>query len=208
MEYHYGMLFKSIMKKEGLEAEEKRVAEEQAAIDKERAEMPFNFKLWLMEGFVRINEWERLDEILGGLYDYRVDMTIHKPLLESMFNAFHWFLEPLYAPHSKSKYLMNRGNTNIDNRYSYYADEQSPSSLKQATTPTILFSEITKILKPLGIYIAYDIKLFQKLCIVLRHNMHEDLNKAILIAGEVLLPALALVENNNQIADELWEILK
>jgi hypothetical protein len=69
-----------------------------------RSEIPFNYKLWLVEAFVRINDWERVEEIIGGIYDYKIDLTLHKPLLNSLFSALNWFIEPLYAPFSKSKF--------------------------------------------------------------------------------------------------------
>lgn len=40
--------------------------------------MSFNFKLWLMESFVRINDFEHLDEIFDGIYEQRIDLTWHK----------------------------------------------------------------------------------------------------------------------------------
>lgn len=38
--------------------------------------------------------------------------------------------------------------------------------------------------------------------------MSQNTVKAIHIAGDVLLPALALVDYNNQISNQIWEILK
>lgn len=68
MEYNYSMIFKSVTNKEAMEAEKKRRMEELNAIQKERAEMPYNFKLWILESFVRINDWSKADEIAGGIY--------------------------------------------------------------------------------------------------------------------------------------------
>lgn len=63
--------------------------------------MAFNFKLWLCESFVRINDWERLEEIFGGFYDYRIDLTLHKPFLKALLEALNWFIDPLYIGMSK-----------------------------------------------------------------------------------------------------------
>lgn len=65
-------------------------------IKKKREEMPFNFKLWLMESFVRINDWENLDIIFTGIYDQRLDLTLHKFLLQALLDALNWFIDPLY----------------------------------------------------------------------------------------------------------------
>lgn len=58
--------------------------------------MPFNFKLALCESFVRVNAWDHVDDILGRIYDYKVDLTMSKTLLGAMLEAINWFVDPLY----------------------------------------------------------------------------------------------------------------
>ena len=67
--------------------------------------MHFNFKIQLLEALVRVNYWPLVDDIIGRIYDFKLDLTISRSLLEAMFDAMNWFVEPLYAVHSKSKRL-------------------------------------------------------------------------------------------------------
>lgn len=43
--------------------------------------MHYNCRLWLIWGFIRINHWELVEEVLGKLYQWRYDLTLHRPLL-------------------------------------------------------------------------------------------------------------------------------
>lgn len=42
---------------------------------------------------------------------------------------------------------------------------------------------------------------------VIKHWFRENPKKAIQIAGEVLMPALSMIECNNQISELVWDIL-
>ena len=64
--------------------------------------MYYNFRLWLLESFVRINQWDMVDDVIGRIYGYKLDLTLHKPLLKAMFAALEWFIDPLYMKHLKS----------------------------------------------------------------------------------------------------------
>lgn len=59
----------------------------------------------------------------------------------------------------------------------------------------------------MGVAIAFDQKLFQKVVIIVQQNFKENPERAKTLAGEVFLPALALVENNNQLSAHVWAIL-
>jgi hypothetical protein len=59
--------------------------------------MYYNPRLWLVESFVRINQWDQVDDVLGRIYQYRYDLTLHRPLLQAMSDALSWHIEPLYA---------------------------------------------------------------------------------------------------------------
>jgi hypothetical protein len=58
--------------------------------------MPFNFKLWLCECFIKINDWDSLEVIMEGLYEGRLDLTFHQGILKALIKAFHWFIDPLF----------------------------------------------------------------------------------------------------------------
>ena len=97
MQYQYSHMFESVMNKEAYEQQLKSKVAEQEEIRVIREEMYYNFRLWLLESFVRINQWDMVDDIIGRLYDYRLDLTIHKPTLDAMFQAIEWFITPLYT---------------------------------------------------------------------------------------------------------------
>jgi len=58
--------------------------------------MYYNLRLWLLESFVRINQWDLVDDILSGIYENRLDLTLHRPTLQAMYDALDWFINPLY----------------------------------------------------------------------------------------------------------------
>jgi len=58
--------------------------------------MHYNFRLCLLESFVRINQWDMVEDIIGRIYKYRLDLTLHRSLLNAMMEAVYWFIEPLY----------------------------------------------------------------------------------------------------------------
>ena len=74
-------------------------------MDEIRKEMPYNFRLMLLESLVRVNDWSHLDEIFDRVYDYKLDLTISGSLLTAMCEAFHWVLDVLYQPLSKTNVL-------------------------------------------------------------------------------------------------------
>jgi hypothetical protein len=51
------------------------------------------------------------------------------------------------------------------------------------------------------------VKVFNELTTVVHACMKENPERAKAIAGEVFLPAMALIEINNPIADHVWAIL-
>jgi hypothetical protein len=58
--------------------------------------MHYNFRLCLLESFVRINQWDMVEDIIGRIYKYSLDLTLHRSLLNAMMEAVSWFIEPLY----------------------------------------------------------------------------------------------------------------
>ena len=72
--------------------------------------MGYNLKLWLLESFIRINDWEKAEEIYGGFYDYKLDLTLNRGLLYALFDVMHWFIDPLYCKLSKSNHIHHKVN--------------------------------------------------------------------------------------------------
>jgi hypothetical protein len=58
--------------------------------------MIYNFKFWLLDSIVKVNDWSLLEELVGGIYDYRLDLTMHKYYMDTLFEVLHWFIDPLY----------------------------------------------------------------------------------------------------------------
>ena len=72
----------------------------------------------------------------------------------------------------------------------------------------MLFEDLPKVMKLLNVNIAYDQKLFLKLALVVNACYKDAPDKARKLAGEVFLPALALLsEPNNLLSKEVWAIL-
>lgn len=57
--------------------------------------MYYNLRLWLLESFVRINQWNMVEDIVGRLYQWKLDLTLHQPTIYAMHEALAWFIEPL-----------------------------------------------------------------------------------------------------------------
>jgi hypothetical protein len=64
--------------------------------------MYYNLRLWLLESYVRINQWDMVEEIIGRAWGYKYDLTIHRPVLNAMFEAIDWCIRPLYQASVKS----------------------------------------------------------------------------------------------------------
>ena len=58
--------------------------------------------------------------------------------------------------------------------FNYFADEKNVNSLRQATSPKVLFEELPKIIKILGIYIGFDEKVFLKLLKVMQSAIQKE----------------------------------
>lgn len=41
----------------------------------------YNFKLWLIESLIRVNDWHHLECILGGIYGHRLELTLNKYII-------------------------------------------------------------------------------------------------------------------------------
>ncbi|CDW79776.1 tho complex subunit 2-like [Stylonychia lemnae] len=202
-QFHYKSMYESIMDREAYEKTIKQRILEKEEVEKLRSQMPLNFRLKLLESFVRINQWGLVDEIIGRFYDYKLDLTLSSSLLSAMFEQLLWFIEPIYGPLGKAKHFKNTNTL----KASGLILSQNEGEFQQASTPAIFFDNILQILKPLGVYLAYDQKIFYKLCVIIKQHFSINPRRSIQIAGELFLPALALVEENNEISELIWSIL-
>lgn len=50
----------------------------------------------LLKSAIDINDWDTADLIVNCMYEGQLDLTMSKPVLDSIFNAIQWLIEPLY----------------------------------------------------------------------------------------------------------------
>ena len=43
--------------------------------------MYYNLRLWLLQSFVQINQWDLVSDVVSKIYGSRLDLTIHRPTL-------------------------------------------------------------------------------------------------------------------------------
>lgn len=43
-----------------------------------------------------MNDWDSADEIFNGIYGGKLDLTLSNEILQSLFTAIKWFVDPLY----------------------------------------------------------------------------------------------------------------
>jgi len=43
--------------------------------------MPLNFKIRLLEGLIKVNAWDKVNEFITKIYDGKFDLTLSKELL-------------------------------------------------------------------------------------------------------------------------------
>jgi hypothetical protein len=65
--------------------------------------MPLNFKIRLVEGLIKVNAIDKVDELMTQIYEGKFDLTLSKELLSTLFKILDWFIEPLYRPLCKNK---------------------------------------------------------------------------------------------------------
>lgn len=58
--------------------------------------MYYNLRLWLLQSFVQINQWDLVSDVVSKIYGSRLDLTMHRPTLQAMFEALEWFITPLF----------------------------------------------------------------------------------------------------------------
>ena len=56
----------------------------------------------LLQSAIEMNDWTTADDIVHGIYDGRLDLTLSQPLLKTMFKALNWLIEKMHAPLSLS----------------------------------------------------------------------------------------------------------
>ena len=58
--------------------------------------MYYNLRLWLLQSFIQINQWDLASDVMTKIYGSRLDLTLHRPTLQAMFDALDWFISPLF----------------------------------------------------------------------------------------------------------------
>jgi hypothetical protein len=91
--------------------------------------MPYNYRLRLLEGLVRVNAWDKVDDILSRVYDSKLNLSCNRYLVEVMNDFLEWFLEPLYRPLSKNKQLQDNKLMN-----DFFDTSLGDKGVRQATT--------------------------------------------------------------------------
>jgi hypothetical protein len=109
LQYQYKMLFQTItdQKHLGLAMKELNIESNHEQIEQMRSKMPQNFKLRLLQGAVKVNDWDTADDIVHGIYDGRLDLTLSRPLLKTISEALNWLIAKLYAPLSVANGLLD-----------------------------------------------------------------------------------------------------
>ena len=77
-------------------------------IESLRSKMSQNFKLRSLQGCIKVNDWDTADDIVHGIYDGRLNLTLSMPLLETTSEALSWFVSKLYAPLSVANGLLEQ----------------------------------------------------------------------------------------------------
>ena len=98
LEYQYNILFKTIMDQAKFEQEMKRqqIDQKHGEIERLRYKAHSNFKLRLLKSCIDVNDWETADEIVNGIYEGKLDLTVSQPLLDSLYRGLNWFLDKIY----------------------------------------------------------------------------------------------------------------
>lgn len=167
--------------------------------------MYFNFRLWLVEAFVRINRWDLVEDVIGRIYQWKLDLTIHPPLLRAMMEALDWLIEPLYKGIVRA-HKFHSAHDRLQPDSAMYSPDQP--GLRQADSPRVLFEELPKLIKLLNVNIALNQSVFYRVTLVVKHYQREAPEIAQRLAGEVFMPALALIDNRNeQVTSNIWDVL-
>ena len=141
--------------------------------------MHCNFKIRLLQSCVRVNDWDATDEIVNGIYDGKLDLTWSQPVLTAMLRALDWCISKLHKQISPaSKILPNRfGNKKFQLKGTgaeYFADPGSNKSIRQhAVVDEALFEDLQKLLRVIGVYLAFDERVFQKVVKVIQHAIEQ-----------------------------------
>jgi hypothetical protein len=58
--------------------------------------MHANPKLRLLQSCIKMNDWDTADEICNSIYAGKLDLTLSKHVMNAVFDAIKWFVDPLY----------------------------------------------------------------------------------------------------------------
>jgi len=170
-----------------------------------------NQKLWLLESLIRVNAWNKVEELYHYLKDY-FDASTLQALIKSLIDMCHWSIEPVYRKISPTRNFTNFV-PNIPNF------PENALGIIRSEDFQQFYNNINKILKLLGINISQDPLLFTKICRVIRASLKSEKEKpqdsgnylikdiAFSLCTKILLPSLSLIKCNPGICAVLWDVL-
>mmetsp|Transcript_20079 Transcript_20079/g.14795 ORF Transcript_20079/g.14795 Transcript_20079/m.14795 type:complete len:190 (-) Transcript_20079:2627-3196(-) len=189
------MLFKSVTNKEVYEAEAKKKLDEEKEIKTLRYQMQSNPKLLLLEALVRVNAFDLVEAVLGGLYGLKFDLTLHKGLLRALLDCLSWCVDHIYRSSLPQGLPMPTPTPSPFITYKELLPH--PSDLSQCSTFEDLPKQLPKLLRVLSIYVGLDSVTFIKVCRVLKVATSTLREFSLHVGGTILFPALALADCNN-----------
>jgi THO complex subunit 2 len=167
-----------------------------------------NQKLWLMEALVRVNAWDKVEEMYYFFHDY-FDPSMLSPLVQALIDLCHWMIEPLYRKVSFSRFF-----SGLLPKIAKFPE--SDTGLARADDYSTFYHSTGKLLKLLNIHVSQDILLYTKLCRTIKASLKAEKEKAMdysvkemaeAICSKTLLPALSLTVCNPGICSVLWEVI-
>jgi hypothetical protein len=168
--------------------------------------MHANPKLRLLQSCIDMNDWDTADDICNSVYGGKLDLTLSKDLMKSVFAAISWFIDSLYKEIDCTQGFVGVW-AKLRAKSSAPLEDELPASLKQATSPDTLFDGLQRILNVISIHIAFDEVVFTKVLRVMIHAINqkpEFRSTAANLCGEYLFPALALTSENYYLENLLW----
>ena len=127
-----------------------------------------------------VNDWVTVDEIVHGIYDGKLDLTLSRPLLQSFFDAIEWLIGDQYrkiSPAScilKDRFLTENKAKRLQKykiksksatRYHTCTSNSSKAEALKIRTRQIqratafdesLLVDLKKVLGSLGVYLAFN----------------------------------------------------
>eukprot|EP00826_Nyctotherus_ovalis_P047430 TRINITY_DN5453_c0_g1_i8.p1 TRINITY_DN5453_c0_g1~~TRINITY_DN5453_c0_g1_i8.p1 ORF type:complete len:1085 (+),score=310.03 TRINITY_DN5453_c0_g1_i8:465-3719(+) len=167
-----------------------------------------NQKLWLMESLVRVNAWDKVEELYYALQEF-FDPSMLQPLVQTLIDLCHWAIEPLYRKISFSRFFPSFSPVLCE-------FPESEHGLIRAHDFSSFYHSMGRIMKLLGIHVFQDTLLYTKLCRIIKASLKAEKEKpmeysvkemAEAICTKTLLPALSLIVRNPGVCAVLWDVI-